>query len=75
MCLNLCSARLIPTPALTPCFGVQHEAATKDLKQAALDAEREFTAKEAAFRSKESHLEGALKARWGRKSGAVGTYT
>ncbi|CAM9212001.1 unnamed protein product, partial [Laminaria digitata] len=41
----------------------QHEAATKNLKQAALDAEREFTTKEAAFRSKESHLEDALKAR------------
>ena len=35
----------------------------KDLKQATLDAEREFTAKEAAFKVKESHLEDALKAR------------
>eukprot|EP00904_Undaria_pinnatifida_P010558 jgi/Undpi1/6632/HiC_scaffold_20.g09111.m1 len=41
----------------------EHEATAKDLKQAALDAEREFAAKEAAFKGKESHLEDALKAR------------
>lgn len=46
----------------------QHEAAVKDLKQAALDAEREFAAKEITLRGKESHLEDALKARWGRKT-------
>lgn len=61
-----------PAPLPPPhAMAFQHEAAIKDLKQAALDAEREFTAKEVAFRGKESHLEDALKARWGRKPEAV----
>lgn len=68
------SLSLPGTVARTPPYGVQHEAAVKKMKQAALDAEREFTAKEAALRAKESHLEDALKARWGRKPGATRAY-
>lgn len=42
---------------------LQHEAAARELGQVAIDADREFAAKEAAFRGKESHLEDTLKAR------------
>eukprot|EP00752_Nemacystus_decipiens_P012773 g11312.t1 len=41
----------------------QHEAAARELGQVAIDADREFQAKEAAFRGKEAHLEDTLKAR------------
>ncbi|CAM9903980.1 unnamed protein product [Pylaiella littoralis] len=41
----------------------QHDAAAKELGQVAIDAEREFAAKEAMFRGKEAHLEDTLKAR------------
>ena len=43
---------------------LQHETAARELGQVAIDADREFQAKEAAFRGKEAHLEDTLKARW-----------
>lgn len=42
---------------------LQHEAAARELGQVAIDNDREFAAKEAAFRGKETHLEDTLKAR------------
>lgn len=42
---------------------LQHEAAARELGQVAIDADREFAAKEAALRGKGSHLEDTLKAR------------
>lgn len=44
-------------------YRLQHEAAARELGQVAIDADREFQAKEAAFRGKEAHLEDTLKAR------------
>ncbi|CAN0126190.1 unnamed protein product [Ectocarpus sp. 6 AP-2014] len=41
----------------------EHEAAARELRQDAVDADREFAAKEAAFRAKENHLDDTLKAR------------
>ncbi|CAM9783522.1 unnamed protein product [Scytosiphon promiscuus] len=43
----------------------RHEAAARELEQIAADADREFQAKEAAFRGREAHLEETLKAREG----------
>lgn len=58
---------ICPCVCLCIVFGainsVQHEAAAKELGQVAIDADREFAAKEAAFRGKEAHLEDTLKAR------------
>lgn len=42
---------------------LQHKVAARELGQVAIDADREFAAKEAAFRGKEAHLEDTLKAR------------
>lgn len=44
-------------------FRWQHEAAVRELEQVATDADREFQAREAAFRGREVHLEETLKAR------------
>ncbi|CAM9205409.1 unnamed protein product [Hapterophycus canaliculatus] len=41
----------------------QHEAAVREFEQLASDADREFQAKEAAFRGREAHLEDTLNAR------------
>ncbi|CAM9333373.1 unnamed protein product, partial [Ectocarpus sp. 4 AP-2014] len=41
----------------------EHEAAARELRQDAVDADREFAAKEAAFSAKENHLADTLKAR------------